>query len=728
MYKQQIQDLLSKMTVEEKIGQLQQCGISLVGTFEVSFEELLDMMFDGRISKQEFDQLMSTTKQDFHEEDLKRGKIGSYNGVGDSATANRLQKIAVEQTRLGIPLLFGYDVVHGFRTITPIPLAESCAWEPELWEKTARMAADEATAGGVHITFAPMVDVSKDARWGRISESAGEDVFLNSLYGAAKVRGFQGDNLSNPNSMVACVKHFAAYGAVESGKDYNRVDMSMQRLFEEYLPSYKSCIDAGARAIMPAFNDINGIPCSVNKWLLKDILRQKWGFSGITISDSNAIAECVNHGIVADRKMAAKEALEAGIEMDMTSGVYTENLLELVQNGEVEQQTLDKAVIDILQIKFELGLFDNPYQTDEQREKETMLKPEYRKLAREVAQKSIVLLKNEPVLKNKKILPLQKEMKLGIFGELATNQGEMTGAWAIGAKTEDCISIVQSCKLRNIPFEYHSGITENNIDAEQIQKIAQQSDILIVALGESKEQSGEAASCADITLPSQQIELLECLIKTKKPVVLILFNGRPLVLPHVDAPAILECWQLGVEAGNAILDILYGEVNPSGKLTTTFPYTTGQCPIYYSHINTGRPGGKSKFTSKYLDTPLEPLYPFGYGLSYTEFEYSNLKVKKDNKSFKVNVDIKNVGEFDGEEIVQCYVQDVAAKRVRPVKQLKAFDKKYIAVGETVNAEFTILIEDLGYYDWDMNYISESGEFIFYVGGDSKNTLNKKVVL
>lgn len=728
MYKQQIQDLLSKMTVEEKIGQLQQCGISLVGTFEVSFEELLDMMFDGRISKQEFDQLMSTTKQDFHEEDLKRGKIGSYNGVGDSATANRLQKIAVEQTRLGIPLLFGYDVVHGFRTITPIPLAESCAWEPELWEKTARMAADEATAGGVHITFAPMVDVSKDARWGRISESAGEDVFLNSLYGSAKVRGFQGDNLSNPNSMVACVKHFAAYGAVESGKDYNRVDMSMQRLFEEYLPSYKSCIDAGARAIMPAFNDINGIPCSVNKWLLKDILRQKWGFSGITISDSNAIAECVNHGIVADRKMAAKEALEAGIEMDMTSGVYTENLLELIQNGEVEQQTLDKAVIDILQIKFELGLFDNPYQTDEQREKETMLKPEYRKLAREAAQKSIVLLKNEPVLKNKKILPLQKEMKLGIFGELATNQGEMTGAWAIGAKTEDCISIVQSCKLRNIPFEYHSGITENNIDAEQIQKIAQQSDILIAALGESKEQSGEAASCADITLPSQQIELLECLIKTKKPVVLILFNGRPLVLPHVDAPAILECWQLGVEAGNAILDILYGEVNPSGKLTTTFPYTTGQCPIYYSHINTGRPGGKSKFTSKYLDTPLEPLYPFGYGLSYTEFEYSNLKVKKDNKSFKVNVDIKNVGEFDGEEIVQCYVQDVAAKRVRPVKQLKAFDKKYIAVGETVNAEFTILIEDLGYYDWDMNYISESGEFIFYVGGDSKNTLNKKVVL
>lgn len=728
MYKQQIQDLLSKMTVEEKIGQLQQCGISLVGTFEVSFEELLDMMFDGRISKQEFDQLMSTTKQDFHEEDLKRGKIGSYNGVGDSATVNRLQKIAVEQTRLGIPLLFGYDVVHGFRTITPIPLAESCAWEPELWEKTARMAADEATAGGVHITFAPMVDVSKDARWGRISESAGEDVFLNSLYGSAKVRGFQGDNLSNPNSMVACVKHFAAYGAVESGKDYNRVDMSMQRLFEEYLPSYKSCIDAGARAIMPAFNDINGIPCSVNKWLLKDILRQKWGFSGITISDSNAIAECVNHGIVADRKMAAKEALEAGIEMDMTSGVYTENLLELIQNGEVEQKTLDKAVSDILQIKFELGLFDNPYQTDEQREKETMLKPEYRKLAREAAQKSIVLLKNEPVLKNKKILPLQKEMKLGIFGELATNQGEMTGAWAIGAKTEDCISIVQSCKLRNIPFEYHSGITENNIDAEQIQKIAQQSDILIVALGESKEQSGEAASCADITLPSQQIELLECLIKTKKPVVLILFNGRPLVLPHVDAPAILECWQLGVEAGNAILDILYGEVNPSGKLTTTFPYTTGQCPIYYSHINTGRPGGKSKFTSKYLDTPLEPLYPFGYGLSYTEFEYSNLKVKKDNKSFKVNVDIKNVGEFDGEEIVQCYVQDVAAKRVRPVKQLKAFDKKYIAVGETVNAEFTILIEDLGYYDWDMNYISESGEFIFYVGGDSKNTLNKKVVL
>ena len=351
-----IRDLLDQMTLEEKVGQLQQCGPSLVGAFEVSFEELLDMMFDGRISQEEFGRLMATAEQDFHEEDLRAGKIGSYNGVGDAATANRLQKIAVEETRLGIPLLFGFDVIHGFRTITPIPLGESCAWDPDLWERTWRMAAEEATAGGVHMTFAPMVDVAKDARWGRVSEGAGEDVLLNGLYGAAKVRGFQGENLAKEDAMAACVKHFAAYGACEAGRDYNRVDMSMQRLWEEYLPSYKMCIDTGARAVMPAFNDINGVPCSVNPWLLKNVLRKQWGFDGMTVSDANAIAECVNHGIVSDKRTAAKEALEAGVDMDMTSNSYSEYLADLIRDGEIGETVLDEAVSNILRVKFELGV------------------------------------------------------------------------------------------------------------------------------------------------------------------------------------------------------------------------------------------------------------------------------------------------------------------------------------------------------------------------------------
>ena len=390
-YESRIQKLLSQMTLEEKIGQLQQCGPSLVGAFDVSFEELLNMMFDGRISEAEFGRLMSTAEQDYHEEDLRAGRIGSYNGVGDAATANRLQKIAVEETRLGIPLLFGYDVIHGFRTVTPIPLAESCAWEPELWEKTGRIAAEEATAAGIHMTFAPMVDVARDARWGRISEGAGEDVLLNGVYGAAKVRGFQSDDLSRENAMAACVKHFAAYGAGEAGRDYNRVDMSLQRLWEEYLPSYKACVDAGARAVMPAFNDINGLPCSVNRWLLRDILRERWGFNGMVISDANAIAECVTHGIASDRREAARQAILAGMDMDMTSNSYIECLQELVESGEVPEYVLDEAAGDVLRLKFELGLFDHPYRTTADREQNTLLRPEYRAVAREAAIKSTVL-------------------------------------------------------------------------------------------------------------------------------------------------------------------------------------------------------------------------------------------------------------------------------------------------------------------------------------------------
>ena len=715
-YESHIFALLSKMTLEEKIGQLQQCGPSLVGAFDVSFDELLNMMFDGRISKEEFDRLMGTAEQDFHEEDLRAGKIGSYNGIGDSATANRLQKIAVEETRLGIPLLFGYDVIHGFRTVTPIPLAESCAWEPALWEKTGRVAAEEATAAGVHLTFAPMVDVAKDARWGRISEGAGEDVLLNSAYGAAKVRGFQRDDLSKPDAMAACVKHFAAYGAGEAGRDYNRVDMSMQRLWEEYMPPYKACIDSGARAVMPAFNDINGVPCTANPWLLRDILREKWGFDGLVISDSNAIAECVDHGLAEDKRDAAKQAILAGMEMDMSSNSYAESLKNLVESGEVPECVVDEAAADVLRIKFELGLFDNPYQTSEERERGAMLTEGSRAVAREAAVKSMVLLKNE-----NKILPLKADARIGIFGALAADQGQMTGAWAIGARPEDCVSIVEACGARGISYQYSE-------DGKDLLKIAASSDVLVAAIGEQKEESGEAASRADITLGKEDLALVRDLLATGKPVAVVLFNGRPLAIPELaeHVPAILEAWHPGVEAGPAILDVLFGDVNPSGKLTATFPAASGQCPMYYAHINTGRPGGKSKFTSKYLDAPVEPVYPFGYGLSYTTFAYDNLAAEQTGEAVHVSVSVTIKGSRDGDEIVQCYVQDTAAKRVRPVRQLKGFEKVSLRAGETKTVDFVIPFAELSYYDWNMEEVPCEGILKVYVGGDSRAELSREI--
>lgn len=723
-YEPQIKKLLSKMTLDEKVGQLQQCGPSLVGAFEVSFEELLDMMFDGRISQEEFGRLLSTAEQDFHEEDLKAGKIGSYNGVDNVETANRLQKIAVEESRLGIPLIFGYDVIHGFRTITPIPLAESCAWDEELWEETARVAAKEATAGGVHMTFAPMVDVAKDARWGRVSEGAGEDVLLNGLYGAAKVRGFQGDDLTKKDAMAACVKHFAGYGAIEAGRDYNRVDMSEQKLREEYLPAYKACVDAGARAVMPAFNDISGVPCSVDKWLLTDVLRTEWGFDGMTVSDAGAIGECVNHGVAADKREASRKAIEAGMDMDMTSNAYINNLADLVKSGEVKEETVDRAAADVLRVKFELGLFDQPYKSDKNREKTEILCAKYKQAARKAAAKSMVLLKND------KILPLEKNVKIGVFGELANAKEEMTGAWAIGAKTEECISLADGCAAKGISYVYSEGIKDGKINQAEIHHIAESAQVLVVALGEHKEESGEAASRADITLPKEQLELLDALKATERPVVAVLFNGRPLAIPEVaeKADAILEAWHPGTEAGYAIVDILFGAENPSGKLTTTFPFASGQCPMYYAHINTGRPGGKSKFTSKYLDTPLEPVYPFGYGLSYTEYEYDNLQVKQKDDKILVSVEVENVGTVTGEEIVQCYVQDVAAERVRPVKELKTFKKVLIEPGEKVTVQMEIEKDTLGYYNRKLEYVIEPGEFKIYIGGNSVEVMEETIVL
>lgn len=715
-YGKEIEDLLSKMTVEEKVGQLQQCGPSLVGAFEVDFSELLNMMFDGRITQEEFQNYMSSAKQDFHEEALRAGEIGSYNGVGDVETANRLQKIAVEETRMGIPLLFGYDVIHGFRTVTPIPLAESCAWEPGLWERTGRLAAREATAAGVHMTFAPMVDVAKDARWGRVSEGAGEDTLLASAYGMSKVRGYQGEDLSAPDAMCACVKHFAAYGGAEAGRDYNRVDLSQQKLYEDYLPPFKACVEAGARAIMPAFNDINGVPCSVNGKLLRNILRRDWGFDGVTVSDSNAIAECVVHGYSKDAAQAAKDAIEAGMDIDMSSNVYTKELAELVKNGRVSMEVLDGAVADVLRLKFELGLFDHPYRSSPERAARDIQRPEDRALAREAAEKSIVLLKNDGVL------PLKKDVRIGVWGALASSRGDMLGAWAVGADGEQCVSLVDALTARKVDFIL--------LDRADFADRVAGCDVILAAVGETKELSGEAASRADIGLPEGQDAALARLAATGKPVVAVVFSGRPLAIPKTAecSAAVVQAWHLGLEAGSAIVGVLFGDVNPSGKLTTTFPYASGQCPMYYAHVSTGRPGGKSKFTSKYLDTPLEPLFPFGFGLSYTSYEYSDLRVEVGTDTVAAFVTVKNTGERAGDEIVQCYVRDLYAKRVRPVKQLVAFAKIHLEPGEEHTVFFEISKEKLGYYDPDMNYVVEPGAFDMLVGGNSRDCLRTEFSL
>ena len=706
-----IKDLLGRMTLEEKAGQLHQAGGSIVGAFDLSFEEILTMVADGRMTEEEAHKMISTAKRDWHEDDLRAGRIGSYLGLVGSEEMNRMQHIAVEETRLGIPLINGFDVIHGFRTITPIPLAESCAWEPDLWQRTARMAAEEATAAGIQMTFSPMVDVSKDPRWGRIAESAGEDALLNGLYGEAKVRGYQTDDLTRHDALAACVKHFAAYGAAEGGRDYNRVDMSPQRFEEEYLPSYERAVKAGARAVMPAFNDLNGVPCSVNKKLLTDILRGRWGFDGMTISDANAIAECINHGIAADRREAACLALNAGMDMDMTSGCFLDHVKELVEAGEVSMEKLDEAVSDILRLKFELGLFDDPYRSDAEQEKAAMLTPAHLALAREAAQKSMVLLKNNG------LLPLKEGARIGLAGALASDGDEMSGTWAGAVQPGDCRSIRDGLDEEKISY---AMVTEEPLP---------DCDVFLCAIGERKAESGEAASRASLELTDADIALLKRLKESGKPVAAVVFAGRPLCLgPAAEyADAILMAWHPGTEAGPAILDLLFGRVNPSAKLTASFPAATGQCPtLYYDHIRTGRPAGKFKYTSKYLDAPVEPLFPFGFGLSYTGYRYSDITAAQTEGGIHAEITVQNTGDRPGSEIVQCYFRDPAARRVRPVRKLAAFEKADLQPGESKRIAFDIPETALGYYDQDMNFVIDDGLIEIHIGGNARDTLQADV--
>ena len=719
--KQRVEDLLSQMTLEEKIGQMNQESPSIVGGFDVPFEELIEMMTDGRISKEEFGKIMAGAKQDYHEEEIKKGLIGSLM-VQEPETVNRLQKIAVEESRLGIPIIFGLDVIHGFRSVYPIAIAEAGSFDTDLMERTAAMAAKESRAAGVAWHFAPMLDVARDARWGRVSEGPGEDPYLGSQFARAKIRGLQNDQSSTENYVAACLKHYIGYGACESGRDYNTVSMAMHVFYNNYLKPFEAAVDEGAATVMAAFNDLNGVPCTVNRFLLRDILKKSLGFPGFVVSDANAIRECIVHGICEDEMDAGIQAANAGMDMDMGTEIYAKNLKDAVETGKVSIDVIDEAVRRILSVKMWLGLFDHPYVTEEAMKRYETLPQEHVDLAREAGEKSIVLLKNEG-----NILPIDKNAKVSLVGQLADNKEEIIGAWAMSWQEKDCVTILEGMKAEfpNVRY-FPCGGPEGDLSMDEILKAGDYGDVIVAVLGETCAMSGEASSKADITIPGRQRELLEMLLTTGKPVVLVLMNGRPLALDWEEkyVPAIVEAWQLGIQMGPAVARVLSGTVNPEGKLSSSFPAFTGQCPVYYNHPNTGRPGSKSKFTSRYLDAPLGALYPFGYGLSYTTFEYADLKVEDDPVSpcVKVSATVKNTGGREGKETVQLYLQDVTASLVRPVKELKGFEKITLAPGESKTVTFCLEKTDMGFFDNDGVYQLENGKFRFYVGGSSRDCL------
>ena len=720
-----IKELLQEMTLDEKIGQMNQESVSIVGGFDVPFEELIEMMTDGRISQEEFENIMSNAKQDYHEDDIRAGKVGSLM-VQEPEKVNELQRIAVEESRLGIPLIFGLDVIHGFRSVYPIAIAEAGSFDTELFEKTAQMAAKESRAHGVAWHFAPMIDVARDARWGRVSEGPGEDPHLVSEFARAKVRGLQNDHSTPENYVAACLKHYVAYGACESGRDYNTTSMAPHILYNNYLAPFKAAVEEGAQTVMASFNDLNGVPCTVNPFTLRKMLKETYGLQGFVVSDANAIRECVVHGIAADEPEAGIQAANAGLDVDMGTGIYRDHLKKAVESGEVSMEVIDEAVERILRVKMWLGLFDHPYVPAELIGKYEELPEENKTLARRSAEESIVLLKNEG-----NVLPLKQDAKISLVGQLADSREEVIGAWAISWKEKDCVSIREGMESRFDSVEYFPcGGPSMDLNEEDIRKAGEYGDVIVAVVGELVSMSGEASSRADITLPGQQRELLAKLMATGKPVVAVLMNGRPLALgweaEHV--PVIVEGWHLGIQMGNAVAEVLAGDVNPSAHLAASFPAVTGQCPIYYNHPNTGRPGGKSKFTSRYLDAPFDALYPFGYGLSYTEYVFSDLNVKETDDCLNVTVYVENVGDREGTEVVQLYMRDVTASIVRPVKELKDFRRVSLRPGEKKEVAFTLKKQDMGFYNNEGEYRLESGEFRIYVGGNSRDCLEVSMTL
>ncbi|MBQ7435527.1 MAG: glycoside hydrolase family 3 C-terminal domain-containing protein [Oscillospiraceae bacterium] len=721
-----VEDLLSRMTLDEKIGQMNQESPSIVGGFDVPFSELIEMLTDGRISQEEFGRLMATAKQDFHEDDIRAGLVSSVM-CNDPRQNNALQKIAVEESRLGIPLIVGFDVIHGFRSVFPIAIAEACSFDDALFEDTARMAAKESRAHGINWNFAPMIDAARDARWGRVSEGPGEDPLLGSRFARAKIRGLQNDTSSLKNYVAACTKHYVAYGACEGGRDYNTTSMSDSQLYNVYLPAFRAAMEEGAATVMAAFNDLNGIPCTVNEWLLRGILKGEMGLEGFVVSDANAIRECVNHGIAADDRDAGIQAALAGMDMDMGTHIYKDYLKEAVQKGVVPMKVIDEAVRRILSVKVWLGLFENPYVPEADIEAyEKGLPAEHIALCKKAAGESMVLLKNEDG-----VLPLSRKQKISLVGTLADNAEEVCGAWAMAWKKEDCVSIRAGLEATGADVSYYPcGGPEGEIDFDEADRACADADVIVAVVGETDAMSGEASSKTDITLPGGQRELLSYLLNSGKPVVTVLMNGRPLALGwEAEAlPVILEAWHLGIRMGDAVAAALLGDITPSGKLSSSFPAVSGQCPVYYNHPSTGRPGSKSKFTSRYLDAPWEAVFPFGHGLSYTSFAYRDLSVRETEDNLEISVYLKNTGEREGTEIVQLYTRDVAASLVRPVKELKDYCRVSLTPGEEREVRFTLPKKSLGFYNNDGCYCVEDGEFRVFVGGSSKDTLEQSVTL
>jgi len=720
-----INKLMAQMTVEEKIGQLNFLSIG----FDITGPRV-SQNIDGKIRK---------------------GFVGGVFNTYTPSAVRKLQELAVTQSRLKIPMIFGYDVIHGHRTTFPIPLGLAATWDLALIEKTARIAADEASADGLNWVFSPMVDIARDPRWGRIAEGAGEDTWLGSMIAKAMVKGYQGNSLANANTVLACVKHFALYGAGEAGRDYNPVDMSTRRMFEEYLPPYKAAIDAGVGSVMSSFNDINGVPATGNKWLMKDLLRDQWGFKGLVVTDASATNELIPHGVAKDRFEAGKLALDAGMDMDMSAEVYLRTLNQLLKEKKITIAQINNACRLVLEAKYKLGLFEDPYRyISEERAAETMMKKEYLDVARDVARKSFVLLKNE-----NNILPLKPTGTIALIGPLVKSQIDLLGSWkaagdftkavsvekgiqdfvgnkasilyAKGANLTDDTLLVNRLNNRSIQVEIDNRSPEEMI--EEAVRVANQASVIVAVVGESQGMSGEAASRSELGLPGRQLDLLKALKATGKPLIVVLMNGRPLALKWEDenADAMLETWFAGTQAGHAIADVLFGLHNPSGKITATFPQNVGQIPIYYNHKNTGRPytgNVLDKYKSRYLDVSNDPLYPFGYGLSYTTFSYSNPVLSDTtlakNGSLTATVEVKNVGKFDGEEVVQLYIQDVVGSVTRPVKELKGFEKIFLKSGESKSVTFTIKEKDLRFYDINMAFKSEPGDFRIYIGTNSKD--------
>lgn len=720
-----INELMSKMTLEEKIGQLNLVSVG----FDVT----------GPIVSQNV------------EDKIKKGNVGGVFNTFTPIAVKKLQEMAVNNTRLKIPLLFGYDVIHGHRTIFPVPLGLSASWDMTAIEKSARIAADEASADGLNWVFSPMVDIARDPRWGRIVEGAGEDTYLGSGIAKAMVKGYQGTDLKANNTVMACVKHFALYGGALAGRDYNPVDMSDRAMLQDYLPPYKAAIDAGSASVMTSFNDINGVPAAANEWLLTDLLRKQWGFTGMIVTDYTALNELVAHGVAADEADAAAQALRAGNDMDMVGEVFLSNLNKQLKEGKITEPLINAACRRILEAKYKLGLFEDPYRyVSEQRAIQTLLKKEYRDAARDMARKSMVLLKND-----KNTLPLKSSGSIALVGPLARNQRDLIGNWSGAGDYQKAISVEQGIKnnFKNVQIKYAKGanVTDDkqlidrlnahggNLEmdtrsAEEMIKeaveVGKRSDVIVAIVGESQGMSGEAASRADISLPGRQLDLLKALKETGKPLVVVLMNGRPLTLPweQDNADAILETWFAGTEAGNAIADILFGTYNPSGKLTATFPRHIGQVPLYYNHKTTGRPYGGDvldKYKSRYLDVPNEPLYPFGFGLSYTTFTYGEIQLSKaeitTQDQLTVTCTVTNSGSMAGEEVVQLYVRDLVGSVTRPVKELKGFQKISLLPGESKTVSFTLTANDLAFYRRDMTWGTEPGKFLIFVGTNSRDT-------